>query len=842
MRSLMLVSQFVSISLLSLLVNHAAQAQSITSDGSLNTAIVTPDNQNFVITSGRAVGSSLFHSFGNFSVPTGGSATFNTVGTPGISTIFGRVTGGNLSSIDGRIVAPANLFLINPNGVVFGANAQLLVSGSFVGTTASSIRFADGVEFAATNATPPLLTISAPVGLQFGQNAGAIRVQGGGHNLSSQNPILAPYLPTGLSLAGLRVQPGRTIALVGGDVLFNGGIVAAPGGRVEIGSVGAGEVGISRTPQGFVLDYSGVSALKNIQMSQRSLVDVGWLLDASRSSGSMQVQGNNIRLSEGSVLLSQNRGTLPGGELTVRATGLLELLGTNPSETIMSGILSETSGLGAGGNLNVSATGLIIQNGGLIQNRSFSPALGGNVTVNAAEFIQMSGLSPKTNVFNVIATASSFTTGASAPPMTTGRSGNVSVSARRLSMQDGSYIASTAFGDALAGNVMVNADAVALEGSVGRTPVGSVATGIISVGYRRGNSGAIALNTRTLHLKNGGTISTTHLGSGNAGSVTINASESIQLTSQPLLDGGLSNISSTLGTSDPVDGGRQLLDRSRAVMGNAGDITINTPSLEINQSGISVGNFGIGAAGIININADVVKLMNGGRINASTALGEGGNIVVQAQTLLLRDSAVINTDANSTGDGGNITINARYIVGLGNSDIIANAVQGRGGNIQIMTQSILGLAFRNLLNPRSIPTNDITASSQFSTNGTVQITTPGVDPNSGLVELPVDLVDTSQQIAQGCSPNQESSFVVTGRGGIPTNPIEQVQRDRAWSDLRDLSAFRSARGDVAEVPKAAESMLVEATDWQVTNGKVELIAARSPLGSQAVTCAVGLDR
>ncbi|MBE9011469.1 filamentous hemagglutinin N-terminal domain-containing protein, partial [Pseudanabaenaceae cyanobacterium LEGE 13415] len=284
-----------------LICGHAS-AQ-VTSDRSTATNVTPLPGNNFVITGGRAEGSNLFHSFGSFSIPTGGSATFNLLGTRNVSTIFSRVTGGAASTIDGRIFAtldgrtpaPVSLFLMNPNGVLFGANAQLIIGGSFVGTTASSVRFADGVEFTATNTVPPLLTMSAPVGLQFGQNPGAIQVEGAGHRLASsitgsttQNPVLFPYVPTSFSLSGLRVAPGRTLALIGGDISLNGGIVAAAGGRVEMGSVDVGQVGIRSIDQGFQFDYSGVPSLRNIQLSQRSLVDVGWIVDQSRSGGSIQ--------------------------------------------------------------------------------------------------------------------------------------------------------------------------------------------------------------------------------------------------------------------------------------------------------------------------------------------------------------------------------------------------------------------------------------------------------------------------------------------------------------------------------------------------------------------------
>ncbi|MGG6267973.1 filamentous hemagglutinin N-terminal domain-containing protein [Leptolyngbya sp. AN03gr2] len=842
------------VGLSTVLVCGSASAQ-VTSDRSTATNVTPLPGNNFIITGGRAEGSNLFHSFGSFSIPTGGSATFNLLGTRNASTIFSRVTGGTVSNIDGRIFAtldgrtpaPVNLFLINPSGVVFGANAQLIVGGSFVGTTASSVRFADGTEFAATN-TAPLLTMSAPVGLQFGQNSAAIQVQGAGHQLASastlggnlpQNPVLFPYLPTSFSLAGLRVAPGRTLALVGGDVSLNGGIVAASGGRVEIGSVGSGQVGIRPTAQGFELDYGGVASLRNIQMSQRSLVDAGWLLDQSRSAGSIQIQGNNIRLSDGSVVLSQNRGLLPGGDVTVRAAGLLELIGMNSTETISSGIVSETSGLGSNSPVNVSARGLVLQNGGIIQSRSFSPAPGAAVNVAATDFIEMSGFSPQTRVFNTIGTSTFFTSlliNPAAPPVRTGTAGSINVSTQRLSLRDGSTIAALSFGDGSAGNIVVNADTTELTGILHDTIelIEVMPTSLLGVSYRRGNSGTIDLNTRTLNIQDGGTISTTNLGLGNSGSIRVNASESIQMSSR---SGTYSNISSTIGGLGDFSSSNLISGRPT---GTAGSVTVNTPLLQINQAGIGVGNYGIGSAGTVTVNANTIRLTNSGGISAQTFAGEGGNIDLNARLLILRDRSFITTDskgasAGSSGDGGNIRISNPLIIASGNSDIVANAIAGRGGTIRITTQGIFGLAFRDLQNPQAVPTNDITASSGISANGTVEITTPGVDPNSGLVELSEDLIDSSQQIAKGCSSTPGSSFVVTGRGGIPINPQQEVfHAPTVWNDLREIG-----RSTTAIQPSNPSAPLVEASTWQRNpkNGKVELIAAKPAQLLSIETCA-----
>jgi filamentous hemagglutinin family protein len=163
---------------------------------------VSSSGNNFTITSGTQAGGNLFHSFSQFSIPTNGSAFFNNAQT--IQNIISRVTGSSASNIDGilRANGTANLFLLNPNGIVFGRNARLNLGGSFVASTASSLNFADGTKFSATKPeNTPLLTVSVPIGLQFGENPQRILVQGNGQGLRRMD---APIIDT---QNALRVQP-----------------------------------------------------------------------------------------------------------------------------------------------------------------------------------------------------------------------------------------------------------------------------------------------------------------------------------------------------------------------------------------------------------------------------------------------------------------------------------------------------------------------------------------------------------------------------------------------------------------------------------------------------------
>jgi filamentous hemagglutinin family protein len=308
------------------------------------------------IDGGAVRGTNLFHSFQQFSIPTGGSASFNNASD--IRNIITRVTGNNVSDIDGLIRAngTANLFLINPNGILFGANARLEIGGSFLASTANRLRFADGFTFSAASPQPsPLLTISAPIGLQYGRNSGAITVQGSGHNLT-YDPVT--YATIRSDTEALQVQPGRTLALVGGNLILEGGNLRAAAGRIELGSVAFGDVSINENDSGFTLGYSGIQNFGNILLSQKASVDA-----SGEGGGSIQVQSRELLVNDGSAILSITTGANPGGDFTVNAIESIELLGESADGQYASAILTESQGAGTSGNLTINTRRLLVTDG-----------------------------------------------------------------------------------------------------------------------------------------------------------------------------------------------------------------------------------------------------------------------------------------------------------------------------------------------------------------------------------------------------------------------------------------------------------------------------------------------
>jgi large exoprotein involved in heme utilization and adhesion len=270
----------------------------------------------------------------------------------------------------------------------------------------------------------------------------------------------------------------------------------------------------------------------------------------------------------------------------------------------------------------------------------------------------------------------------------------------------------------------------------------------------------------------------------------------------------------------------------------------NTFNKRVAQFGTDVRNLGPasgffvqsergGIAGDIEVSAPFIFFNNQGRLIAESASGNGGNIILKVQDLLLlRRGSIISTTAGTAqqpGDGGNITINTPngFIVAVPSEDsnISANAFTGKGGRVDITAQGIFGIQSR----PSPTSLSDITVSSEFGIDGTVELNTPDVDLSRGLVNLPAVPVDT--KVAQGCTAGgsqAQSEFIITGRGGLPPNPGEALSTDAVQVDLITLNpeVAQSSTTAVSTNPTSpTPARIIEATGWVIdADGNVVLTA------------------
>ncbi len=709
-----------------------------------------------VITGGARRGVNLFHSFGQFDISNGQRIDF--ANPAGVDRILARVTGGTRSQILGTlgVLGNADLFFLNPNGIIFGPNAQLDVRGSFVASTANSLLFDNGFAFSATNPQVlPLLTITTPIGLQIPSTSGSLTNQSRSVGLTGK-------------IVGLQVPTGKTIAFVGGDISLEGGYLTAESGRAELGSLASGEVRLTPISSGWQLSYPENQSLRDIQLTQASRVTI-----AGNGGDGIQVRARKIQLSEGSQFDANTTGDISGGFLKVEASESIDLIGQFSANTLPSGFLAKTGGTGKAGTIEVSTRQLRVRDRAIITTATKSSGDGGNMNIRAAELVEVAGSND--TIASAIDTA--------AQPNSRGNSGNLTIQTAKLSVRDGGQIGTSSFSSGNSGNLTIVAtDSVDVSG-VNPADTFSSTIAAQSDQTSTGFGGNLSITTRQLTIRDGAFVSASNRGLGRAGNLEINATEFVKVIGDsPIVD---------YPTYLQIDG----LGR-----GGAGDLRITTPFLQVSDNAI---------------------------VTASSIFGEGGNIIINAGTVLLRRNGQIISDADpsanafprpditipSTANGGSTIINADNLVLLENSRITANAVRGQGGNVLIRTQGFFVLSG-----------SQITASSEFGVNGLVDIQTPEIDPSRGLVSLPLNLVDPSRQIAQQCSATaRQNRFAIVGRGGLPTDPIDPLQSERIWQDLQLIEASRST-SNVSTQPETI-APIVEAQNWvKASDGTVTLVA------------------
>jgi filamentous hemagglutinin family protein len=784
----------------------------VTLDGTLGRAGALPGpNYQIGADLGQQYGGNLFHSFRDFNLQSHESATF--AGPNNVQNVISRVTGGNPSSIDGTLrstIPNANLYFLNPYGIMFGPNAKLEVQGSFHASTADYLRLSDGGRFEARTSQNSLLTV-APVEA-FGfltDTVASITVEGRGEITQTEWQS---------NSAGLAVAEGQTLSLIGGPLEIKNGtifktpvtdsysgewvdvvrspLLQAAHGRINLASVASpGEI----IPRAVGLERIGLQHLGNISLTGYSLIVVSGV-----GGGSMFILGKNV-LIEKSYLWGKTLGAADGGEIDIQADNKVELLqggqlvgnteGTGRGSHLhvtaknaikASGYLDVRYGnlsgffarsgiwitlmgdeIGDGGLIHLEAKDILFENGAEASVSTNSGGRGGDIFVKAQDSLTFEGFDTDVDVssenypgyrLNTSLAAATYSLSPRA-----GDAGNIRIEAGRFMMNNpGSDISTTTEGQGQAGNISIKADSITLNN---QHPL-LAGPRIYSDTFSTGHAGQIAIVAHEMLLTQGSKISSQAHSTGQAGQISISAHD-ISLLNHGLIATDTSNI------------------------GNAGDIQINATGIltiagtdeyglksTLNSSATSTNeNIVTGKAGTISLRANTLYLDKGGEINTSTQNASGGNIEITVTNLLNLPQGQITTSVHGgQGDGGNITLDNPQFVVMNHGQIIAQTDAGHGGNIHIVAQHFL-----------KTPDSLVSASSRLGLDGQVLIESPDQTIGDNLVASPTEFIDVSGLLPRLCENMSFEEFI--NRSTFYVYPI--AGSSLSPYDLKPSHAFRS---------------------------------------------------
>jgi hypothetical protein len=199
--------------------------------------------------------------------------------------------------------------------------------------------------------------------------------------------------------------------------------------------------------------------------------------------------------------------------------------------------------------------------------------------------------------------------------------------------------------------------------------------------------------------------------------------------------------------------------------GTGGDIRLKTGEIRLADGAqISASSRGTGDAGNIDIAASGSFIGRSSKVSTSSQNADGGNITITAPCMVyLKDSEITASVGGGAGTvGGNISIDPQFVI-LDHSQIIANAYEGQGGNIRIVSNVFLA-------DPYSV----VDASSALGIDGTVDIRAPITEISGTLVPLGENFVSAFELLREPCMARirggKYSSFIVRGRDGLPVEP------------------------------------------------------------------------
>ncbi len=791
---------------------------------------------------GQLRGSNLFHSLSKLNLDASDVATFKAPASgAAVTDIVARVTGG-ASSINGTIasgITGANLYLLNPAGVVFGPNASLSVTGSFHVSTANYLKMADGSKFYTDAAKELTLTSAAPAAFGFlTSSPAAITVQG---------------------TLTLDKTKGKTFSIVGGDIQVDGGGVSrgllALSSLLKLVSVAsAGEVSLADDPS-----VASFPRLGTITVSNKALLDVTDF--NNQGAGTVRILGGKLVVGGGSTISADNGGPTQAAPLGIdfRITGavLVQDDQTSVRSSVQSGsgrpgdvsIKAGTLNIGnnasvsnssinanaTGGDLRIETGSLTITGGGSILS---SPTGGrggrpGSVTITVEGPIVITG-SSATNLSRIQSTSLSATQDAGAISILArslelsaggsilaetrakGRGGDVSLSVGDLTLSSGGTIATSSrptfaaqFGPA--GTTTITA--------TGTVSLAGAKSGISSNTQGSGAGGDVRVQALQVRLAEQATISATSSGAGNAGVISVTAGDAVTLS------GGAQITTS----SQPSKAGPA---------GAAGSIAVTATNL-VSLSGSNTGFFstttGSGAGGSVTARTDQVRVTDGAVISAkASGSGQAGSIDITGSDVTLTGGAQVTTSSTaasaSAGAAGNISVRAEDSISLSGGStgfFSTTAGGGGGGSIALQADRIL-LSSGAAVSAKTSGSGNagsigLIAGDDVVLSGGAQITTSSQPSGAGTAGAAgsINVIATDVLALSGQDTSVLSTTTGSGTGGniaLHANSIQLSQGAAA-------SARSSGRGNAGGISIIATQL------FESFNGRVTTEASQADGGN-----------
>jgi filamentous hemagglutinin family protein len=758
---------------------------------------------------GQVRGQNLFHSFERFGIEPGDTVTFTAPERLKLNNVIGRVTGGERSEIHGTLASKiegADLWLLNPAGILFGLKARLEVPGSFHASTADELRFADGKVFSALDPQGSVLSVAAPQAFGF---------------------LRARPAPIDVNRGMVEVPKGEALSLVGGDVTVRGesggavnfgngpGTARAPAGRITVAALGGpgavvagtGEATgavtgtVRLTGKAAVTTSGGGGGTIRIRGGQLLVEGTSYIFadndGASDATGGVAIEAGDVAFTADSAATADAVGEKNGGTVTVKAGTLtfrergtlqintrgdgdggelfadvdrLVIVGDGSKAT--TGIVNSVTEDAAGraGRVTVTADTIELRNRGIIASDTFGDGKAGEVTVTARRSLLADGqgTDEPTGIFStneVVLRDGKWS-------IAQGDAGRVKVTARRLELRNRGVINTGTFTSGSGGETEVDAGelVIAGDGSAAFTGIFSGAAYVArgkQLSGPTGRAGRVQVTADMLELRDGGAISSATFGAGNAGEI------SVTVTGRLLIDdnhaGSLTGILSD-SIAERVDG-RQIV-----ATGDAGKVTVTAGGIALRDGGlIGASATGYGPAGDVSVTADTLEVQEASIRTVGTG-AKGGRIVATGFDLISLQDAEVTSNGIEPEAGASIVTLTAPLIALNASRV--TSLTGAGRPLESSGQARL-FGEQTVLSADSVveASSSVTISGLESEIGSRLAVPQGMFLNAG---------DLLRESCAARRSGSASSFTAMGRGGLPPDPAGPLAA--AYSGITDAAS------------------------------------------------------